>query len=185
MEYIQEIFDRSTGTITEINIGDWITITELGQLKKLGQRQIRAALRQMDFLIIGGSGKNARHRVADWVLERGWAKRIQRKGCYPFDVIGPNARAWIDEYWESKALIAHHRRPHVAKATAHLQQFISNRLNKTMPIQSCVCWLCDFYPELTQTEKATILSVSQQLINRFEAVRTHQITKAKTLKSQG
>lgn len=183
MEYIQEVFDRSTGTLTKISMGDWITISELGQLKELGARQIRAVLRQMNFLIIGGTGKNTRHRVANWVMERGWAKRIERKGCYPFDVIGPAARTWIDDHWDAAKLSVFDQSPSVTEAAASLQQFTSRRMSKTMSVQECVCWLCDFYPELTQGEKAQILSVSQPLINRFEGVREHHINRMKLLKS--
>lgn len=174
MEYFQEVLDRSAGKLIKVSQGDWITITELGEIKGAGKRETRAILREMGFLVVEGHGRNARHRLASWVTDRNWGRRINRKGCYPFDVVGPDARKWIDRQWRTAADKIADLSAQATAAQRHLAAFLACRRDPEMPSQEQVCWLCDFYPDLSQMEKARIVGISQQLVSRFEEVRRRQ-----------
>ncbi len=184
MEYFQEVLDRSSGRLTKVSQGDWITITELGEVMGAGKRETRAILREMGFLVVEGAGRNARHRLASWVTDRKWGRRIKRTGCYPFDVIGPDARKWIDERWRTAAAKVADLTGEAKAAQQHLAAFLARRRNPEMPSQEQVCWLCDFYPDLSQMEKARIVGISQQLVSRFEEIRRRQLERRLTNRRQ-
>ncbi|WP_203423080.1 hypothetical protein [Sinorhizobium sp. BG8] len=185
MIYITEILDRKTGELVSVDQGDWITITELGQLFSLGRRQTTTVLRQLDFLQVEGGGRNSRHRIADWVVAKGWGKRLHRKfDKFPFDVISPDAVEWIKERWAG-AVAAIERETHsgpVAEAKAALADFKLMHGRREMTVQMMVCWLADFFPDLTQQHMASALDVSQQLVSRFLKIRSEQLKEAKNLK---
>lgn len=187
MIYRQEVLDRKTGELVSVDQGDWITIGELGQLFGLGRRQTTTVLRQMEFLQVEGGGRNSRHRIADWVEAKGWGKRLHRKADkFPFDVIAPPAVEWIRERWPD-AVAAIERKTFsgpVAEAKAVLADFQAAHGRKEMSVQMMVCWLVDFFPDLTQQQMAGVLDVSQQLVSRFMAVRSEQLKQAKTLKAK-
>ena len=185
MIYVEEILDRKTGELVSVDKGDWITITELGALFGLGRRQTTTVLRQMNFLQVEGGGRNSRHRIADWVVQRGWGKRLHRKtDKFPFDVIGPEAVQWIKERWQD-AVAAIERETvtgPVVEAKSALADFQATHGRKEMSVQMMVCWLADFFPELTQQQMAGVLDVSQQLVSRFLSIRSEQLKRAKALK---
>jgi len=184
MEYFHEVLDRSSGQLVRISQGDWITITELGEIMGAGKRATRAVLREMGFLTVEGTGRNSRHRLASWVTNRGWGRRIHRSGGFPFDVVGPEARRWIEERWASAAEKVCDLSGEAKAARGHLSSFLARRRNPAMPPQEQVCWLCDFYPSLSQAEKGRIVGISQQLVGRFEKVRSRQRQRRLTAKDR-
>jgi hypothetical protein len=184
VEYYQEVLDRSSGQLIKISQGDWITISELGEIMGAGRREARTVLREMGLLVAEGQARNARHRLASWVTDRGWGRRIVRQGCYPFDVIGPDARRWVEGRWERAAEKVGNLSAQGQSAKAHLATFLSHRRNPDMPPQEQVCWLCDFYPGLSQSEKGRIIGISQQLVSRFEEVRRRQRQRRLTSREQ-
>ncbi|MGN6489080.1 MAG: hypothetical protein ACTHLT_14860 [Devosia sp.] len=101
MEYFDEIFDRRTGELIKVSVGEWTTVTELGELHGVGRMRVRTILREMGVLQIEGAARHQRHRLAPWVVQRGWGKRIEKKGTVPFDVVGPELRAWVAEPFRS------------------------------------------------------------------------------------
>ncbi|WP_336485667.1 hypothetical protein [Methylobacterium nigriterrae] len=174
MLYIDEVLDRQTGTLNTINIGDWITLTELGGLHGVGSREVRTILRQMDIISIEGRGKSTRHRLQPWFVERGYGKRIRpQKGRYPFDVIGPEGRAWIESRWTEAAAAVEATRsgPTATEAEAALTAFQAREGRSPLSVKQSIYWLCDHFPDLMHTEIAGILSVSQQLVSREIKIR--------------
>lgn len=133
------MFDRKTGELINVSLGDWITITELGQRFDCGPKKTRTVLREMDFLQVEGDGRSSRHRLCHWVVERGWGHRLTRKkdkrksGNIPFDTIGPDARQWVEERWAAAFQAVEHRTKTgpAAKAKAALEgfQISRNRMN--------------------------------------------------------
>ena len=183
MEYFEEILDRKNGELVSISRGDWITIRELGDLFGYGPRQTTTVLRHMGFLQVEGGGKNNRHRIAPWVVERGWGKRLKRKADkFPFDVIGPEGTAWILDRWiETTGKLDALREGPVSEAEAALSEFKASRLSGDLNIEGCVRWLADFFPELTHEQVATCLHVSRQLVDRYRKTRDDQIKEAHLL----
>ncbi|MGX7709357.1 hypothetical protein ACS5PV_31525, partial [Methylobacterium sp. Gmos1] len=104
---------------------------------------------------------------------------------YPFDVIGPQGRTWIEARWiiTLAKMEARPSRSVVEQARKALDSFQERRLSR-LDVQGCVLWLCDHYPDLTHTEMAGILDVTQQLVSRYVNVRSRQKASAERTKSQ-
>ncbi len=174
MEYFHDGIDRATGQLLRVSRGDWITLTELAQLKGVGSRHIRAILLSMGFLQSEGQGRGLRLRLASWVTERGWGIRQRSYKGTPFDVVGPDARHWIESRWDKAVADFNDLSPLGKTAHDHLRAFTERRLTPDMPVQQQVCWMADFYPGLSQSEKARIIGVSQQIVSKFEAKQREQ-----------
>lgn len=187
MIYTQDILDRKTGELISVSAGDWITIRELADLLSYGHRQTIVILREMGFLQLEGTGKNSRHRVADWLMAKGWAKRHHTKANhYPFDVINTNAVFWVIDRWE-QAKTDYHEKTYtseVTEAQRALQAFQINRDRRDMSVQMQVSWLADHFPNLTQEMIAGIVSVTQQVVSKFLIARSMYIKKAQRLKAK-
>lgn len=177
MEYFHDALDRGTGEVLRVSMGDWVTLTELGTLKGVGSRQVRAILVELGFLVSEGHGRNLRLRLANWVTERGWGKRQRSYRGTPFDVIGPEGRRWIDGRWDDAVGAFSDLSTLGQTARDHLTAFRDRRKNPDMPVQEQVCWLVYHYPDLSQTEKARIIGVTQQMVSKFEGIRRRQISK--------
>lgn len=177
MEYHRDQLDRATGEVLRVSIGDWITLTELGDLKGVGPRRVRAILVELDFLVSEGHGRNLRLRLAHWVTERGWGRRQRSFRGTPFDVIGPEGRRWIEDRWDAAVGEFSELSTQGQTARDHLAAFRERRKNPDMPVQEQVCWLVYYYPSLSQTEKARIIGATQQVVSKFEGIRRRQLDK--------
>lgn len=177
MEYFQDAIDRSTGEVVRASIGDWITLTELAKGKGIGDRQVRAILAEMGFLQSEGQGRNLKLRLASWVTERGWGKRQRSFRGVEFDVVGPDACGWIEGRWDEAVAKFNDLSSLGQTARDHLRAFRDRRLDPDMPVQQQVCWMADFYPALSQSEKARIIGVTQQVVSKYEGIRRKQINK--------
>ncbi|GJE46526.1 hypothetical protein [Methylobacterium soli] len=174
MLYTEEVLDRRTGTLNTISIGDWVTLTELGELHGVGSREVRSILRQIDIISIEGRGKNTRHRLQPWFVERGYGKRVTpTKRRSPFDVIGPEGRLWIKSHWVEAvaALEAERSVPKVVEARIALATFQAREGRTPLSVKQSIYWLCHHYPDLMHTEMASIINVSQQLVSREVKIR--------------
>lgn len=183
--YFQEILDRKTGDLVSVDKGDWITVSELAELLSYGPRRTTTVLRHLGFLQIEGGGKNHRHRICDWVVERGWGKRCHRKrDRFPFDVISPEAVQWIMVRWD-RALVEIEQKAcgPVAEARQALDAFEAARLNGVMGVEMKCRWLADHCPAFTHDQIASCLYVTRQLIDRYMEKRSDQIKDAKALKA--
>ena len=183
MEYIDTVLDRKTGELITVGTGDWITVTELGDRHSVSRVKIRAILRKMDFLYVAGGSAHNRHRLMPWVIAQGLGKHIpaKRKGQYPFDVIGPEGQAWIAERWSDTitAIQAEEGKTGVADAREALRVFKDDRGRHNLNVQGSVLWLIDHHPDLTHTEVAAILGVTQQLVSRYASLRSKQLQGAR------
>ncbi|RYG86409.1 MAG: hypothetical protein EON59_10075, partial [Alphaproteobacteria bacterium] len=162
MEYFEEVLDRRSGELVPVSKGDWITVSELGELHGVGRREVRTILRKMGVLHVEASASHGRHRLAKWIVEEGWGRRIERKGEYPFDVVGPKLREWIDTRWDAtfQALMQEASNSSLV-ARAALAAFTSSRLTGELSVQQAVSWLADHFEDLTQVEMSMVLDVTQ------------------------
>lgn len=192
MEYTEQTLDRRTGELLTISHGDWVTISELGDLYGVGRRTVRVILRAMDFLHVEGGGSHQRHRLSTWVTTRGWGKSIEPRFGTPFDVISPEGQAWIAERWQaaSDRVNAERSSPSLA-AGAALTKFADDRDRyrrligqEPMALVEKVSWLVVHFPNLSQSEMASILLVTQQLVSRYMNERTKQLRDLKAARSR-
>lgn len=175
MEYFTEVLDRSSGELKTVSKGDWVPITELGEMFGAGRRETRTILRAMGFLHVEGGGLHQRHRLCPWVVERGWGKRHERKHAAPFDVVGPDARAWIEARWdETIATLEADKTASAKEATVALEEFRMERDeyrsqhgHAPMSPEEMVSWLEYHRPNLTQSDIASVVNITQQLVSRY------------------
>lgn len=187
MEYTKQILDRSTGELVTVSNGDWRSITEVGEMHGIGSRKFRAVLRRLDFLQLEYVGQDWRHRLAPWVTDQGWGKRLRRDQggrSTPFDVVSPEAQGWIEERLASVlAEMEAEVSPEVKAAVTALDDFRAARNEyranlqdgKEMSVEEMVRWLSDFFPKLSQPEIATALDVSRQLVSRYQDQRSKSL----------
>jgi len=176
--YTSQLLDRRTGEVMTISLGDFVTVTELGELYGVGHRKVRSILRHMNFLGVEGGRSHNRHRILPWAVKQGLGKRIEKGGHIknPFDVISPEGRAWIEERWSAavKALERETTGGAVSEAQEALAQF-QQYLGRSMDVQAAVCWLRHCFPDLTHQQIGNILDVSQQLVSRYANLWRRQL----------
>lgn len=185
MHYTAEILDRKTGEMVSIDQGHWITMGELSEAFKTGRRQLATVLHQMNFLQIEGTGRNARNRIQDWVIAKGYGKRNRRKSDgMPFDVVSSEGVQWIAERWEAaKKTVEEKTSGPAMVAREALQEFQRHRSSPLNGRQE-IHWLADHFPHLTHDQMAQALSLSRQLVTRFMRIRSEQIANAKALRER-
>ncbi|MET3925146.1 hypothetical protein [Devosia sp. 2618] len=192
MEYTEQILDRRTGELITVSHGDWVMVSDLGDLYGVGRKTVRVILRAMDFLYVEGGGTHQRHRLSVWVTAKGWGKRVEPRYGTPFDVISPEGQAWIAERWQttSDRVNAERSKPSLDAGSA-LARFANDRDNyrrvtgqEPMTLAEKVSWLIDHFPSLSQSEMASILMVTQQLVSRYVNTRAKQLRDLKAARCQ-
>lgn len=184
MEYTQEIFDRQTGEMSTVAMGNWVTITELGEMLGAGSRETRTILRKMEFLQIEDTATKTRNRLCPWVVQRGWGKRIETNRSRPFDVVGPAGQAWVAERWHQ--IVEELRASKSAlswEAAAALNDNLSWR-HRPLPVELQVFWLADHFPTITQVEIASIINVTQPLVHRYLRRRSARLASLRAKKEK-
>ena len=171
MLYSREVLDRSTGRLVNVSIGDWITVTELGQRYGVGSRKIRAILHHMGLL----QAEKGRYRLPHWAVAKGLGTRHDRpKSGRPFDVISPLGQKLIGEAWE--VTVADYEaslraEAGVEEAKSALEAFKARRLH-SMTTQEEVCWLLDHVRDIPYERIAKVLEVDRALVSRYAQRRS-------------
>lgn len=171
MLYVQETLDRQTGLLATNTIGEYITVTELGDKYRVGPQRVRVILHHMGVLAAEGR----RYRLPRAFVERGLGFRhdTPRSG-HPFDVLSPKCQALIAKEWDDTvADLESEAAPTMRRAEAALATFRSTR-RRELNTQEAVCWLCDNHPHLLHRQIADILGVTAQLVSRFSKLRAQQ-----------
>ncbi len=174
MEYFSEVLDRSSGELQTVSMGDWVPVTEFGASHGLCPRKTRTVLRQLGVLQVEGAANHVRHRLAPWVVERRWGKRIEpkRKGAIPFDVLGPDLQSWIVKRLEGAIkVLEDHRTAKARHALAALDTYKADSGRYDLSVPQCMAWLAFHFPDLTQDDVASILDVSRQLVSKYQRIR--------------
>lgn len=192
MEYTAEVLDRTTGDLKFVSLGDWITVSEYGERKGVGPRQVRAVLTQLGLLreeietSASGTLKVARRRLTREAVDNGLGKRIYptKTGSYPFDVLSPAGQTWLDARWDGAVAAVTSEiasSPETKKAQDCLERFRAGRRSEPTS-QMEVCFLLDHFPDLPQVDMVRITGVSAGLVSRYATIRADQIRKRKAIK---
>ncbi len=178
MHYVSETLDRETGELVTTSLGDWLTVTEVGRLHGAGPRRTRQILVHMGFLAPEGR----RSRLPFAHVAKGWGKRLVRKATgQPFDTISPEGQRLIAAAWADTVadLEAEERgEPEIEHATTELEAFVEDRAGG-LDTEGRVRWLVDHFPDLDTRQLAHIVGISRQLVERYTARRTAQISALK------
>lgn len=170
MFYVEERLDRRTGDLLQSSIGEWITVTELGEQHGVGRKTVRAILHHMGVLQREGRS----YRLAFSFVKRGLGKRIDHsQSGYPFDVLSPALQTMIAKAWDD--VTADYEACRVAEAGVcgarnRLAAFEARR-SRPMQTQEQVCWLLDHLPSLTMEAVAAIVEIDRGLVSRYAGVR--------------
>ena len=176
MLYVQETLDRTTGLLTTNIIGEYITVTELGEKYRVGPRRVRAILHHMGVLAAEGR----RYRLPRVFVERGLGFRHDNpRSGHPCDVLSPKCQALIAEAWDDTVDdLDSEATPTMSRAKAELDAFRATR-RRELETQEAVSWLCDNHPRLLHRQIADILGVTAQLVSKFTKLRAKQINIAR------
>ncbi|MEZ0058944.1 hypothetical protein ABIF26_004452 [Bradyrhizobium elkanii] len=171
MLYVQETLDRQTGLLATNTIGEYITVTELGDKYGVGPQRIRTILHHMGVLAAEGR----RYRLPRALVERGLGFRHDNpRSRYPFDVLSPKCQALIAEAWDDTvADLDSEAAPTMHRAKAALDAFRSTH-RRELTTHQAVYWLCDHYSCLLHRQIADILGVTPQLVSKFAKLRAKQ-----------
>jgi hypothetical protein len=174
MQYTNETLDRTTGDLRIVDMGNWVTVTELGQHYGVGPRKIRSLLHHMGML----KSEGGRFRLTPTAVQQGFGKRHDNptKIKHPFDVISPLGQKVIAENWTWVAAdLEGEKRSNteIQIASEALSTFKKGRRSE-MTVQMEVCWLLDHFPKLKQDEIATLLDVAPSLVNRYANLQEKQ-----------
>ncbi|HWJ75029.1 MAG TPA: hypothetical protein VNX29_17860 [Kaistia sp.] len=182
--YVEEVFNRSTGEMETVSLGQWVTVTEFGQLRGMGPRKVRTILRHLDFLAVEGGGQYQRHRITRWAVERGFGKRIERSSRvqHPFDVISPEGRRWLEEKWSGAVLAVDEQLTAPLKLAGEALTTFQVARNRKLDVQEAATWLIDHFNSLTHEEIARILDVTRQLVCRYANIRSKQLREKDEMK---
>lgn len=176
MNYTAEVLDRTTGDLKEVSLGDWITVTELGEQYGVGSKKVRSILHHMGLL--QSEGQHGRYRLTLHAVEQGLGKRIDKakNSKWPFDVISPEGQRLIALVWRETVTDFERERlsePIVRSADAALQAFKAQR-SSALETQQEVCWLLDHYRDLSLQQIADLLGVQRPLVSRYANLREKQ-----------
>jgi hypothetical protein len=174
MLYTAELLDRSSGDLRIVDLGNWFTVTELGQRYGLGPKKICSVLHHPEMLQTEGK----RLRLTRKAVELGYGRRhdFPKKHKYPFDVISPLGQRVIAENWEwllADMAEEEHSKAILWEASEAMASFKESRRSE-MTTQMEVCWLRDHFPNLTQVEMATLLDIPQSLVDRYVKLQARQ-----------
>ncbi|RWP72793.1 hypothetical protein [Mesorhizobium sp.] len=192
MEYTSETIDDTTGEIVQAPIGSWITITEYGQTKGVGRKQVRDVLSGLGILQNETEDHTPKHasfaerklttrrRLTTKSVRSGLGKRIFSIVGRPFDVISPKGQAWIDQRWADavqtiKTDIT--SSPVVVAAQVALGEFMVSRRLRLDP-EGQVRWLLDHFPDVAQADMSRLTGASTRMVSHYVGNRTDQISKA-------
>jgi len=172
MIYTQDLLDRSTGQLRTVSIGNWVTVTELGEHYGVGNRKVRAILHHMGLLHREGRS----YRLPWSAVEKGLGKRHDKpKSGYPFDVISPLGQQLVAQVWDATVedYEAELRSDsQIDEARAALNAFKQTRIGGSLKAQQEVCWLRDHFPSMTYEAIAKTLEISPTLVRRYADKQT-------------
>lgn len=181
MRYTQTALDRSTGDLVPVDMGEWLTVTELGEHYGVGRNKIRSILQQMG--LVKPEGQHGRLRLTPEAVRRGLGKRHDKpkSGKYPFDVLSPAGQALIASRWQETiaALDASAQHdPLLREARSALSDYVAERRHhrlSEMEPQMQICWLLDHFRDLTGEHISKIVGVTHQLVSRYADRRAKQL----------
>ncbi|MBA1158681.1 hypothetical protein [Microvirga mediterraneensis] len=169
MFYTIERFDRTSGELTETE-ENWLTVTEVGQLYRVGNRTTRAILHHMGLL----QQERGRYRLTQHAVKTGLGRRHDKtKSGNPFDAISPLGQAKIAEAWN---MTVQDYAAELSKTTCMtvareaLDKFRTTRRNPITP-EAEVSWLIDHFSRLTHDHIATLVEITQPLVSRYAKAR--------------
>jgi hypothetical protein len=181
MEYTTTVLNRFTGATEAISLGDWITITELGEMYAVGPKRVRQVLYHMGLLQRETTNGKTEYRLTKDAIGKGLGRRnlikTGRMAGKTFDVISPKGRDLIRQAWEDTitdldldSVITHE----VQEANKRLNEYDWSR-HTHLDKQGRFLWAKYHYPDLTNDQYAFIAGVEVKTIEKYQKIRRDQL----------
>lgn len=174
MEYIQEVLDRTTGQLKTQSLGDWITVSELGQRYGVGNRKVRCILHHMGVLAREGRCYRLPHRL----VEAGIGKRIDFPSSgHAFDTISPKGQELVATIWTETAEGYETETGNSALVATVRGALAAFNAVRSEPLETAgeVRWVLDHFRDIKFNVVATALEVSPALVTRYARQRATEI----------
>jgi hypothetical protein len=180
-QYTQEVFNRQTGELVEVDLGEWMTLTEFTDAMGVGMKLGRAVLLEIGLIgVEGGRFRLKREHEAS-----GLGRRLKaKKSKFPFDVLSPAGQAYATARWSDAlaavetARSAEDQTPTVMAALNDFRKQRSDRLTTQME----VCWIIDHFEGVSTRTIARVLNVTEAIVFKWSSVRSRQLKTASELK---
>lgn len=173
MLYTAEVLNRRTGSLDTVELGDWLTVSELAKQIGVGKKVFRAVLHHMGLL----AAEKGRYRLPRSGVEKGFGQRHDKpKSGYPFDAISPLGQqliqaCWEDTYADYELELRADKR--VDTARQGLATFKEGRL-RPMQTKEEVYWVLDHFVDITLDAAARAIEVDRALVSRYAARRSRE-----------
>jgi hypothetical protein len=184
MEYHQEVLDRATGRLETKSIGDWITVTELGQRHGVGPRKVRAILHHMGALAKEGRS----YRLPRDLVASGIGRRHDKpKSGHAFDVISPEGQRLIESMWSQTVedYEADSRKNSLVQPIRNALAAFKATRTDDLGTAGEVRWIEDHFSGTLHKTIAEVLEVSPALVTRHTKERAAQLAACKRMREQG
>lgn len=189
MQYTTEVFDRRSGELVSLDLGVYMTVSELGEVFGLSPRQIRKVLHTLGLAAPEGSRGN--YRLTFEAVRKGYGKRIDRpkKGRYAFDVISPAGQKLVADNLPRALVEIERQRVPLAQEMAEVieayRAFRSAKGLSELTLQAEVCWLADHFPTASAEEIASATSGAPGKVRQYASIRRHAIEGASPIRRLG
>ncbi|MDW9821542.1 hypothetical protein [Sinorhizobium meliloti] len=189
--------DHTTGEISEVSLGEWVTVTEYGQRRGVGPRQVRSVLSNLGILqdeIEDCTPRGAafterktfkRRRLTPKAVRQGLGKRLFSIDGRPFDVLSPKGQKWIDQRWEDAVRtidVETVSRPSMLAAKRALEAFTAGRRHGLSP-EGKVLWLLHHFTDLQQVDISRITGASKRMVSHY--VKRNRLSKLGQFEDRG
>lgn len=182
-QYTQEVFNRQTGELVEVDLGIWMTLTEFTDSMGVGLKLGRTVLLEIGLIgVEGGRFRLKREHEASGLGRRLMAK----KSKFPFDALSPAGQTYAKARWSDAlaavetARSAEDQTPTVMGALNDFRQQRSDRLTTQME----VCWIMDHFEGVSTRTIARVLNVTEAIVFKWSSVRSRQLKTACELKKR-
>lgn len=180
MQYTTEVLDRRSGELVSLDLGVFVTVSELGQALGLTPRKIRKVLHVLDMASPEGSRGN--YRLTREAVAKGYGRRIDRpkKGRYAFDTISPAGQQLVRERlgW-ALVEIEQQRVPLADTMSACLDAFKARRAALKFPeltLKGEVAWLSDHFPNAGSEEIASATGGAAGKVRQYLSAHRHALS---------
>lgn len=189
MQYTTEVLHRQSGELVSLDLGVYLTVTELG--RSLGQtpRRIRKVLHVLG--LAAPEGARGNYRLTFEAVRKGYGKRIDRpkRGRYAFDVISPAGQKVVaDNLSQALTEIERQRVPSARGMSEALETYRAHRAAARLSgltLQGEVCWLADHFPYASAEEIAAATEGAAGKVRKYVGIRRRAVERASSSRQLG
>jgi hypothetical protein len=175
MQYTSTVLDRRTGELVSVDLGDFLTVTELGATLGLSPRKTRKVLHVLG--LVEPEGGRGNYRLTRDAVNKGYGKRHDRPkhGKYPFDVLSPAGQKLVADGLDvALAQLEDRRVPKAQELRWSLEAYQAwRRAEKlsAMTLQMEVCWLADHFRDATSEEIIAATDGAAGMVRDYLGIR--------------